>query len=116
MHSCSSRRSGAVTLLVLASLAVGAGVAVVTARRLADPLRDVADRAAGLAEGDFRPEPRRHGIPELDRVSDVLDSAPPSRSPSRLQREHALVARRVPPAASRLTAVRLRLDELSEHT
>ena len=55
--------------------AAGAVVATVTARRLAEPLRDVADRAARLGAGDFRSAPDRHGIPELDRVSDVLDTS-----------------------------------------
>ncbi|MCP6014490.1 hypothetical protein NL362_28460, partial [Klebsiella pneumoniae] len=49
-----------VALVVLASMAAGTAVAIVTARRLADPLSDVAARAARLAEGDFRPDPRRH--------------------------------------------------------
>ncbi|KAA0022629.1 sensor histidine kinase [Antrihabitans cavernicola] len=103
-----------VALVVLASMAAGTGVAVVTARRLADPLRDVAARAARLAEGDFRPDPRRHGIAELDRVSDVLDSATVEIS-GRLQRERTLVADVSHQLRSRLTAVRLRLDELSVH-
>ena len=101
-------------LLVLVSITAGTVVAVVTARRLADPLRDVADRAARLAEGDFRPDPRRHDIAELDRVSDVLDSATVEIA-GRLQREHALVADVSHQLRSRLTAVRLRLDELSVH-
>jgi len=104
----------AVTLLVLLSVAVGALVAVATARRLADPLRDVARRAARLAEGDFRPAPRRHGIPELDRVSDVLDAAAVEIS-NRLQREHGLVGDVSHQLRSRMTAIRLRLDELSTH-
>ncbi|NGP03964.1 HAMP domain-containing histidine kinase [Rhodococcus sp. 14C212] len=104
-----------VTLLVLLSMAVGAVVAVVTARRLADPLRDVAARARRLADGDFRPDPRRHGIPELDRVSDVLDAATVEIA-GRLQREHALVGDVSHQLRSRLTAVRLRLDELSTHS
>ncbi len=81
----------AVGFLVLLSVAVGALVAVATARRLAFPLRDVAARAARLAEGDFKPVPQRHSIVELDRVSDVLDSAAVEIS-GRLQREHSLVA------------------------
>ncbi|MBJ8338436.1 HAMP domain-containing histidine kinase [Antrihabitans sp. YC3-6] len=105
---------GAVGLVVIASMAAGTAVAVITARRLADPLRDVAARAARLAEGDFRPDPRRHGIPELDRVSDVLDSATVEIA-IRLQRERALVADVSHQLRSRLTAVRLRLDELSVH-
>ncbi|MGH3899378.1 MAG: ATP-binding protein, partial [Pseudonocardiaceae bacterium] len=57
-------------LLMALSVAIGAAVATVTARRLAGPLRDVADRAARLGAGDFRSAPTRHGIPELDRVSE----------------------------------------------
>jgi signal transduction histidine kinase len=64
--------------------------------------------------GDFRPDPRRHGIPELDRVSDVLDSATVEIA-GRLQREHVLAADVSHQLRSRLTAVRLRLDELSAH-
>ncbi|MBF6212329.1 HAMP domain-containing histidine kinase [Nocardia puris] len=103
-----------VAAAVLASLGAAVTVAVVTARRVADPLRDVAARAARLAMGDFRPDPRRHGIAELDRVSDVLDSATVEIA-GRLQREHALVADVSHQLRSRLTAVRLRLDELSAH-
>ncbi|MFD4366286.1 ATP-binding protein [Rhodococcus sp. NPDC058521] len=106
---------GAVGLLVLISIAVGTAVAVLTAKRLADPLSDVANRAARLAEGDFHPDPRRHSIAELDRVSDVLDSATVEIA-GRLQREHTLVADVSHQLRSRLTAVRLRLDELSEHS
>ena len=58
------------------------------------------------------PDPRRHGIPELDRVSDVLDSATVEIA-GRLQRERTLVADVSHQLRSRLTAVRLRLDELS---
>lgn len=106
---------GAVGILVLISIVVGTAVAVLTAKRLADPLSDVANRAARLAEGDFRPDPRRHAIAELDRVSDVLDAATVEIA-GRLQREHMLVADVSHQLRSRLTAVRLRLDELSGHS
>ncbi|GGK56262.1 sensor histidine kinase [Nocardia camponoti] len=114
MHARQEQAVAAVALAVLASLGAAFSVAVVTARRVADPLRDVAARAARLAMGDFRPDPRRHGIAELDRVSDVLDSATVEIA-GRLQREHALVADVSHQLRSRLTAVRLRLDELSTH-
>ncbi|MFC8531584.1 sensor histidine kinase [Nocardia sp. NPDC057227] len=114
MHSMQRQAVGAVALAVLASLTAAVTVAVVTARRVADPLSDVAARAARLAEGDFRPDNRRHGIAELDRVSDVLDAATVEIA-GRLQREHALVADVSHQLRSRLTAVRLRLDELSVH-
>ncbi|MFI6869964.1 sensor histidine kinase [Nocardia sp. NPDC050406] len=115
MHSMQRKALGAVAGLVLLSLGAGIAVATVTARRVADPLRDVAARAARLAMGDFRADSRRHGITELDRVSDVLDSATVEIA-GRLQREHALVADVSHQLRSRLTAVRLRLDELSEHS
>ncbi|WP_084436371.1 sensor histidine kinase [Aldersonia kunmingensis] len=114
MRSLQRRAVGAVSLVVLAAVAAGTAVAVVTAKRLSDPLRDVANRAARLGEGDFRPDPRRHGIAELDRVSDVLDAATVEIA-SRLQREHLLAADVSHQLRSRLTAVRLRLDELVEH-
>ena len=114
MRTSQAQAVGAVALVVLASIAAGTVVAVLTARRLADPLQQVAGRAARLAEGDFRKDATRHGIPELDRVSDVLDSATVE-IVGRLQREHALVADVSHQLRSRLTAVRLRLDELSEH-
>lgn len=114
MRTLQRQAVGAVALVVLASLAAGTAVASVTARRLADPMKDVADRAARLAQGDFRTDVRRHGIPELDRVSDVLDSATVEIA-GRLQRERALVGDVSHQLRSRLTAVRLRLDELSVH-
>jgi len=114
MTKMQRQAAAVVALAVLASLAAAVTVAVMTARRVADPLRDVAARAARLAMGDFRPDPRRHGISELDRVSDVLDSATVEIA-GRLQREHALVADVSHQLRSRLTAVRLRLDELSTH-
>lgn len=104
-----------VGLAVALSLGAAITVAIVTARRVADPIRDVAARAARLTMGDFRADPRRHGIAELDRVSDVLDSATVEIA-GRLQREHALVADVSHQLRSRLTAVRLRLDELSTHS
>ena len=91
MRTSQAQAVGAVALVVLASIAAGTVVAVLTARRLADPLQQVAGRAARLAEGDFRKDATRHGIPELDRVSDVLDSATVE-IVGRLQREQALVA------------------------
>ena len=54
---CSGRRS--VPSRCWCSLSIAAGTVVAVRRppkRLADPLRDVADRAARLAEGDFRPD------------------------------------------------------------
>jgi len=103
-----------VLLLVVASVGAGAVVATVTARRLAEPLRDVADRAARLGAGDFRPAPLRHGIPELDRVSDVLDTSAGALA-ELVQRERDLVGDVSHQLRSRMTALQLRLDELAAH-
>ncbi|HEX8519863.1 MAG TPA: HAMP domain-containing sensor histidine kinase [Pseudonocardia sp.] len=103
-----------VLLLVVMSVGAGAVVATVTARRLAEPLRDVADRAARLGAGDFRPAGERHGIPELDRVSDVLDTSAGALA-ELVQRERNLVGDVSHQMRSRLTALQLRLDELAAH-
>jgi signal transduction histidine kinase len=103
-----------VLLLVVLSVGTGAVVATVTARRLAEPLRDVADRAARLGAGDFRLAEERHGIPELDRVSDVLDTSAGALA-ELVQRERNLVGDVSHQMRSRLTALQLRLDELSTH-
>jgi signal transduction histidine kinase len=103
-----------VLLLVVLSVGTGAVVATVTARRLAEPLRGVAERAARLGAGDFRSAPERHGIPELDRVSDVLDTSAVALS-ELVQRERALVGDVSHQLRSRLTALQLRLDVLASH-
>ncbi|MGD9525419.1 sensor histidine kinase [Pseudonocardia sp.] len=103
-----------VLLLAVASVVVGGIVANLTARRLAEPLRDVADRAARLGAGDFRRAPARHDIPELDRVSDVLDTSAAALA-ELVQRERTLVGDVSHQLRSRLTALQLRLDELASH-
>ncbi|QGK71320.1 HAMP domain-containing protein [Allosaccharopolyspora coralli] len=103
---------GAVVLLVVLSGATGMVVAGVTARRLADPLRHVAARAARLGAGDFRPDQRRHQVPELDRVSDALDASGAALS-HLVQRERELVGDVSHQLRSRLTALHLRLDALA---
>ena len=71
-------------LLVVLSVATGTVVATVTARRLAEPLRDVADRAARLGAGDFRsaPRPARHprARPRLRRARHLRRARSPSSS------------------------------------
>lgn len=102
--------------LIVVALSVTAGfvVAAVTASRVADPVEEVAERAQRLARGDFRPDPHRHGIEELDRVLDVLDAATVEIA-DRLQRERQIVGEVSHQLRSRLTAVHIRLDELTLH-
>ena len=114
MRRTQMQATAVVALLVVLSIGTGATVASVTARRLAGPLQDVADRAARLGAGDFRPVPRRHGVPELDRVADVLDTSAAALS-QLVQRERDLVGDVSHQLRSRLTALQLRLDELATH-
>ncbi|MDL9937090.1 HAMP domain-containing sensor histidine kinase [Gordonia sp. ABSL1-1] len=103
-----------VAVAVAASVAAGTVVAAVTAGRLADPLTDLADRAAAMARGDFGTEWKRYGIPELDRVSSALGDAN-AEIALRLEREGQIVGDVSHQLRSRLTAIQLRLDELSLH-
>ncbi len=114
MRSRQLQATVVVVLLVVLSVGTGAVVATITARRLAGPLQRLADRAARLGAGDFRLAPARHGIPELDRVSDVLDSSAGALA-ELVQRERELVGDVSHQLRSRLTALQLRLDELASH-
>jgi signal transduction histidine kinase len=105
---------GLVTLLVGLSVGIGAAIATVTARQLAGPLEDGADRATRLGMGDYRPAPARHGIPELDRVAELLDSSAAALA-ELVARERDLVGDVSHQLRSRLTALLLRLDELATH-
>jgi signal transduction histidine kinase len=108
------RAVAVVALLVGLSVGIGAAIATVTARRLAGPLEDVANRATRLGMGDFRPAPARHGIPELDRVAELLDSSAAALA-ELIARERDLVGDVSHQLRSRLTALLLRLDELAAH-
>ncbi len=57
----------------IAALGVAVGLAVAQARRLSLPLVDLAVTAERLGSGEARPRRTRYGIPELDRVAEVLD-------------------------------------------
>lgn len=59
--------------LALLGVAVTVGLAMVQARKLTLPLRDLAETADRLGTGNARPRRRRYGIPEVDRVAEVLD-------------------------------------------
>ncbi|MFW0795979.1 HAMP domain-containing sensor histidine kinase [Gordonia sp. CPCC 205515] len=105
---------GIVVLVVAGSIAAGTIAAAVTAGRVADPMIDLADRAAAMAKGDFRSEWKTYGISELDRVSDALGDAN-AEIALRLEREGEIVGDVSHQLRSRLTAIQLRLDELSLH-
>ncbi|HEX5121565.1 MAG TPA: ATP-binding protein [Pseudonocardiaceae bacterium] len=101
-----------VVLLVVLSISTGTVVATVTARRLTEPMRHVADRAIRLGAGDFRPDGSRYGVAELDLVADALDTSA-SALALLVQRERELVGDVSHQLRSRLTALQLRLETLA---
>lgn len=101
-----------VLLLVVLSISTGTVVATVTARRLTEPMRHVADRAIRLGAGDFRPDGSRYGVAELDLVADALDTSA-SALALLVQRERELVGDVSHQLRSRLTALQLRLETLA---
>ncbi len=105
---------GLVAAAVVVALAIGIGMASFTARRLVSPLSELTDRAARLGAGDFRTSSRRFGIPELDRVADVLDAS--ALEVAALLRDERETAADVShQLRTRLTGVQLRLEELGDH-
>jgi signal transduction histidine kinase len=112
LHSDQLRAGLVVAVLALLSAAVAAAVAMFSARRLSGPLLVVADRAARLGAGDFRVSPVRHGIPELDRVSDVLDRSATDIA-DLVRRERDLASDVSHQLRTRLTALQMRLEEIA---
>lgn len=106
------RAGFAVVAGMAGSALLAAVVAVLLARRLTDPLRDVAARAARLGAGDYRTSPARPGVEELDRICEVLDRAAGQIS-AVIQRERTLADDVSHQLRSRLTALRMRLEEIA---
>jgi signal transduction histidine kinase len=111
MHTRQAQVAALVALVVVGTIGIGTLVAIVTARRLARPLRHVADRASRLGAGDFRLDRARYDVSELDMVAEALDTSATALA-QLVQRERDLVGDVSHQLRSRLTALQLRLETL----
>jgi signal transduction histidine kinase len=100
-----------VAAAAIVALAAAVELARRQAKRLGGPLEDLAVGAERLGAGDPRPRNHRYGVPELDKVAEVLD-----RSAERIGRllgaERALAADASHQLRSPLTALSIRLEEI----
>ncbi|MFC4586558.1 ATP-binding protein [Sphaerisporangium corydalis] len=93
------------------ALAVAVSLSVVQSRRLALPLLDLARIAERLGSGDARPSRHRYGIPELDRVAEVLDRSA-TRISELLSREREFATDASHQLRTPLTGLTMRLEEI----
>ncbi len=105
------------TILGAGAVAVGAAgaLALFMAKRLAEPLVDLARTAESLGAGDLRPRARRYGVAELDQVADVLDDSA-VRISRMLAAERHFASNASHQLRTPLTALSMRVEEMAAAT
>jgi len=97
--------------LAVVSLAAAVVLARLQAKRLSGPLEQLAQSAARLGSGDWRPRTPRSGVPEIDKLAQVLDRSA-ERIGGLLRAEHDLAANASHQLRTPLTALSIRLEEI----
>jgi signal transduction histidine kinase len=93
-------------------LAVASGLAGLQARRLAEPLDELARAAGRLGAGDFSTTAPRSGMEEVDTIAAALDTSA-ARIAALVQSEREFSANASHQLRSALTSLRLRLETLA---
>lgn len=100
--------------LGLAAVAIAFALAVVAAKRLERPVKQLVKHAERLGSGDVRPIPDRFGISELDSLAEVLDRS--ARRLAGLLDDAARWSRETShQLRTPLTSLRLRLESVRAH-
>ncbi|MFC7327460.1 sensor histidine kinase [Marinactinospora rubrisoli] len=97
--------------LSLLAIGVAVGLAMLQARRLTLPLVDLAATAERLGSGQATPWGHRYGIPEADRVAEVLDRSA-ERIASLIATERHFATDASHQLRTPLTAMTMRLEEI----
>jgi signal transduction histidine kinase len=100
-----------ISAVALLAVAVAVILALIQARRLARPLKELATAADRLGSGDARPLGRRYGVQELDRVAEGLDGSA-QRINDLLSAERDFAVDASHQLRTPLTALSMRLEEM----